>query len=72
MESVFLVWHVHQISDHDEDEKLIGVYRTENDAKAAITRLQDKPGFRESPAGFEIVAYQLNRDHWIEGYFTVT
>lgn len=55
METVFLLWHVHEFHDpKDRDEKLIGAYRTEEDAKAAIIRLADKPGFREAPAGFHI------------------
>lgn len=73
MESVFLLWHVQTFPDtDDEDEKLIGVYRTEEDAKAAILRVKDKPGFVESPTGFEISRYELNKDSWTEGYVTVT
>jgi hypothetical protein len=69
LETVFLLWHVHEFHDSkDRDEKLIGAYRTEEDAKAAIIRLADKPGFREAPAGFHISKYDLNKDHWTEGY----
>ena len=69
METVFLLWHVQEFGDSkNADEKLIGVYKTEGDAKAAITRLSNKPGFRESQAGFQISKYELNKDHWTEGY----
>lgn len=69
MESVFLLWHVHEFPESKEsDEKLIGVYRTEADAKAAVLRLADKSGFREVPTGFQISRYELNKDHWTEGY----
>jgi hypothetical protein len=69
VESVFLLWHVHRPPESvDGDEKLIGAYRTEEDAKAAILRLRDKPGFSESPAGFQIDEYEVNKDHWTEGY----
>ncbi len=69
MEFVFLLWHVHRRSESaDDDEKLIGAYRSEEDARAAILRLRDKPGFRESLAGFEISKYELNKDNWTEGY----
>jgi len=69
MEFVFLLWHVHRLPESaNDDEKLIGAYRTEEDAKAAILRLKDKPGFRESPTGFEISKYELNKDNWTEGY----
>jgi hypothetical protein len=69
MELVFLLWHINRPSDSaDNDEKLIGVYRTEDDAKAPIVRLRDKPGFRENPVGFEISKYELGKDNWTEGY----
>jgi hypothetical protein len=38
--------------DDDEDEKLIGVYRTEEGARAACERLRILLGFGESPDGF--------------------
>ncbi len=70
--SVFLLWHVHEISAHNDDEKLIGVYRTEEDARAAILRMRDKPGFKGASEGFQIDKYELNKDHWIEGYVTTS
>jgi hypothetical protein len=66
-DSVFLLWHVHKVDDTDE-EKLIGVYRSEQDAKAAIQRLAKKPGFVTTPDGFQYEKYELNRDHWTEGF----
>ena len=71
MDAVVLLWHVHAMPHGDEDSKLIGVYRTEQDANAAIGRLRDKPGFRDEPSGFQCHTYQLNRDGWTEGYETV-
>jgi hypothetical protein len=70
MDSVFLLWHVHELPDQEDDEKLIGVYRTEADAEAAVLRLKDRPGFCEAPEGFLIDKYELNRDNWTEGYIT--
>lgn len=70
-ESVFLLWHLRE-PDGNEDELLIGVYRTEADAKSAIERLRSKAGFVGAPEGFRINRYELNRDHWEEGYDVVT
>ena len=70
MESVFLLWHVHVVENGD-DEKLIGVYRSEEEARAAIIRLADQPGFVDCPEGFLIESYEIDKDHWIEGYTTV-
>jgi len=69
MDKVFVLWHVRGLGDTD-DEKLIGVYRTEADAKAAIKRLRNKPGFADFLDGFQIHAYELNRDQWTEGFVT--
>lgn len=71
MDEVFLLWHVHDLGDGEEDEKLIGVYRTREDAEAAIKRVGTQPGFVDTPEGFQICPYQLNLDHWTEGYITV-
>lgn len=67
MNEVFLLWHVCEL-DGEEDEKVIGVYRSEADASAAIARLHNKPGFTTCPNGFKVCPYELNRDHWTEGF----
>lgn len=66
-ESVYLLWFTRESSD-GEDELLIGVYRNEEDAHAAIDRLKDKPGFVNQPTGFEISRYEIGKDNWTEGF----
>ena len=68
---VFILWHVHELESGNDDEKLIGVYQCEDDAKAAIERLRPQPGFKDTPEGFQIDRYEINKDHWTEGYVTV-
>ena len=68
---VFIVHHVHFINDCEE-VFLIGVYSTYAYAELAIKRLAQKPGFCDEPEGFEISAYTLDRDHWVDGYVTVS
>ncbi|MGO9641253.1 MAG: SPOR domain-containing protein [Candidatus Acidiferrales bacterium] len=63
-----MLWYVHAPDSADEDELLIGAYSTEEEAKAAIDRLKDKPGFANAPSGFQIDPYEINRDHWTEGF----
>ena len=63
MKSVYLLWYV-----HGDDELLIGVYETEGNATAAKARVKLKPGFSDSKGEFHIAEYQLNQDHWTEGY----
>jgi len=70
-DSVYLLWHVHRDNKDADDAKLIGVYRTHADAEAAIRRVGKQPGFCDHPAGMQIEPYELNKDHWIEGFVTV-
>jgi hypothetical protein len=69
MDSIYLLWHIHGVND--EHHVLIGAYRSEEDAKAAIERLKTKRGFAETPDGFFYERYELNRDHWIDGFVMV-
>ena len=71
MESVFLLSHVHEFGDREDDEKIIGVYASRIDAEAAIQRVRNQPGFAECPNGFVIDEYEIGKDHWVEGFITV-
>ena len=68
MTTVFPLWHVRKDDEYGDDAKFIGVYSTEAEAAAAIARVRAQPGFRDYPAGFHIDAYQLDKDHWTEGF----
>lgn len=69
---VFLLWHTHEMPDGEEDDKLIGVYASAEDAEAAKLRALPRPGFRDHPEGFQISRYTVGEDQWTEGYITVT
>ena len=69
---VFLLWHTHTFDDGSEDSKLLGVYRSKDNAKAAIDRVAKKPGFVDAPEGFLIDMYALDQDCWTDGYVTLT
>lgn len=73
MNEVYILWHVHEFEDSGlpDDEKLIGVYRTSEDAEAAKQRVAGKAGFKEWPSGFQIHRYILGQDGWTEGYVTL-
>ena len=70
MDVVYLLWHSHPTGGNENNEKLIGVYSTEDEANSARNRLSRKAGFATYPDGFEIVKYRIGEDHWAEGYFT--
>lgn len=69
--TVFVLQHVARADEDDEDVKLIGTYSTRGSAEAAIARLREQPGFSAYPNGFCIDEYELDKDHWTEGFFSV-
>jgi hypothetical protein len=81
MDSVYLLQHSHSPTPDNEEVKVIGVYRTRDDAVAAVARLQSKAGFINHPKivdpdvegsdeGFHISEMVLGRDGWTEGFIT--
>lgn len=70
MKTVFVVQHVHELENDREDVKFIGVYSSEANAKRAVERLSRQPGFVDCPEGFSLDEYEVDKDHWAEGYFT--
>jgi hypothetical protein len=68
VESVFLLWFVRAADTPEEDPLFIGVYQTEQDAESAIKRLRTQRGFIDDPTGFQICPYEINKDHWTEGF----
>lgn len=71
MTTVYVLQHVHSLDDGEEDVKFIGVYSARENAEAAIRRLSQAPGFSDASDGFHIDEYQLDMDHWCEGYKTL-
>lgn len=65
---VYGLWFVQERAEAEDIELLIGIYETEEDARAAIERVKDKPGFVDFPQGFEIHPYPLGRTNWLEGF----
>jgi len=69
---VFLLWHVNELPGGEEDEKLIGVYSSQETAERAKHRALSQPGFMGAPEGFLIDRYLVVQEHWTEGCSTVT
>ena len=66
--TVYLLWHVIE-SRTDDDENLLGVYSTEDNAQKNIEKWKSIDKFREHPDGFIIGKYILDEDDWKEGFF---
>ena len=71
MDAVYLLWHTHESKGQEPDEKLLGVYSTEEKAARRIEAAKQLPGFREASAGFEVARYVIDRDEWTEGFLTL-
>ncbi|HKF51284.1 MAG TPA: hypothetical protein VKB26_03140 [Candidatus Acidoferrales bacterium] len=69
---VYGLWFVQERENVEDIECLIGIYKTEADAKAAIEQVKDKKGFIDFPQGFEIHEYLLGRTGWLDGFIIDT
>ena len=70
MDTVYLLWHSHPTGANEYNEKLIGIYSSEDKARSTQERLAQQPGFKRYVEGFEIANRTLDEDSWTEGYFT--
>ena len=82
MNKVYTLQHLHTPLNGEADVKIIGVYSTEEKIKEAVARLSKAPGFKESfklidplkdkeTDGFYMDEYEIDKDHWKEGYVAV-
>lgn len=71
MNTVFILQHVH-VSENgqEEDVKIIGIYSSRESAESAVERARGLPGFRLHQEGFEITEYDVDKDHWTEGFIS--
>jgi len=68
LDRAYVLHHILRDDEFGDDAKLIGVYRSQEAVDAAIARLADQPGFRDYPECFSAEAYELDKDHWTEGF----
>ena len=71
------VTHKYKLTDHIE-RKEIGIYSSEEKAKAAIELLKTKDGFKDTAYGFRIKKVfrffkprLLDNTYWIDGFITL-
>jgi hypothetical protein len=64
---VFVLSHLCPGPEAD-DEKLLGVFSTREEADQAIAEAVLLPGFSESPDGFHIDEYVVDERCWTEGF----
>jgi hypothetical protein len=64
MQAVFILHYSYTKENHDET-KFIGVYSSEPEAQAAISRLKEQNIFANQPGCFFINKYEIDKDQWI-------
>ena len=69
---VFVLWHVLERGDGDEDIQFVGVYSTRERAEAVRDRGERLPGFQAAVEGFVIQHVALDGDPWGGGSVTGT
>ncbi len=80
--NIFVMRHIHRISDQQEDTTFISVYRSADAAPTAVARLRRQPGcckhhniidprVDEDVQGFCIDAYMLDHRRCCEGYVSL-
>jgi homoserine kinase type II len=65
---VYVLWFEQEREDCDDCELLIGIYSSESEAKAAIDRVKNQKGFVDFPEGFHVYPYEVDKDHWTQGF----
>ncbi len=70
-DTVWLLWFEQARDTGEDTEPFIGAYRTEQNAKLAVARLKDQPGFKDYPEGFHVYEHTLDRDGRTEGFVRV-
>jgi hypothetical protein len=68
MKSVFIVQHVHEKDEKNEDVKFIGSFSSKDQAEKVVSHLKTLPGFTLSPNTFTIDEYEIDKIYWAEGF----
>ena len=68
MAAVFVVQHVREDPEGCEDVKFIGAYSTFERAQQSVEDHKELPGFSNYAGGFSIQQYEVDADHWTEGF----
>ncbi len=64
---VYLVQHSYE-NNGCEETKIIGIYSSRSKAKEAVEKYKQIKGFKDYPDDFYIASYEVDKDHWCEGF----
>ena len=66
----YVVYHEFEYPEEVDNVRFIGLFSEQIDADRVIEYLRAKPGFKRYADGFTVGTYQLDKDHWTEGFIT--
>ncbi len=67
MKYSYLLQHSYEVGECEET-KIIGIYTSEKNALDAIEKYKILPGFKDYSDCFHIDKYELDKNHWEEGF----
>ena len=71
MNSVFLLIHSYESEGYDEI-KTIGIYSSQKKAENVVEEYKNILGFKDYPLDcFYIAEYEIDKNHWEEGFVKV-
>lgn len=68
------LWHFHAyvlgdvLNAQRHNGKFIGIFATEADARQAVARVKEQPGFGDHPDGFHLFPFDVDRSYWAKGF----
>lgn len=68
---IYVLHHVHEFEDGNEDVKLLGIFSSEKKAMEMIKEYKKIPGFKDYSEGFSINKYIIDKAEWLEGFVTL-
>lgn len=71
MQPVYVLHHLYEREDGQEDAKLLGVFSSEAVALEKVETYKLLEGFRDYPEGFSIDKYLVDHSYWSEGFTTL-
>ncbi|MBI5724910.1 MAG: hypothetical protein HZA50_13200 [Planctomycetes bacterium] len=68
MKHVYVVQRLREDPEGYSDVKFIGVYSSQAKAEKTASEFKVLPGFSDYADGFHVGRYEINADHWVEGF----
>lgn len=68
LNSVYVLYHTRVDALGCENNKCLGIFFDLNQIEKAKQHALKQKGFKDYPDGFSAVAYEINKQEWLEGF----